>query len=537
MNNFFQNTKTYISTHKKMSIFGGIVIVIVLYFVIRALTSHAAPTAYVLGTATNGTVVSTVTSTGQVSTSDSVDLKPQVSGTLLSIRAKAGDKVTQGETLFTIQATDAARAVQTAENNVASAKLDLLSTQTSNAQSLTDQTKAVATAYATLLSSGLQPQPADQTTANYQLPTISGNYTLGTEGTITVTTYSSAGGVSFETTGLVTSQGLTNSTTAQPIGTSGLFIQFPSNIKGGLSWTISIPNKNSPNYISNENAYETALENQTELQDPASSTAVTLQSKELAITEAENSLASAEETLAEYSIKAPFSGTLADVPVSVGDDISGDTLGTIITNQEIVNLSLNEVDVSKVAVGDKATLTFDAISGLSLTGTVATIDPVGTVTSGVVNYSVTITLDTQDDRVKSGMSVTAAIETGIAQDVITVPSGAVKTTNGASYVMTVPDGDVATPVTGASSANATASQAGVILATPPVRTPVTVGLTDGTTTEITSGLTEGQSIVTKTVTPTAAATAATAAKPSTSLLGGGGAGATRAIGGSRGFGG
>lgn len=508
---FFQRTKTYISTHKKTSIFIGIVFIAIVYFIIHVLVGKNVKTAYVLGTAQTGTVVATVTSTGQIATSATLDLKPQVSGAITAIYAKAGDKVKKGQALFSIEATDAARAVKTAQNNLASAKLDLLATETSQKNSTVDQSDAVKTAYTTLLSSGLSPQPADQTTANSQLPTISGNYTLEKEGTITLTTYSSQGGVSFEASGLVSATGLTNSTTAQPIGNSGLYILFPSNIKGGYTWTIDIPNKNSAGYISNKSAYDTAVKNQQQAQDPASSNAVTLQSKQLAVVQAQNSLASAQETLADYTIRAPFDGVLATIPVIVGDQASSaTTLGTVITNQEIVSLSLNEVDVSKVKVGDKATLTFDAVPDLSITGTVAEINPIGTVTSGVVNYTVKITLDTQDARVKSGMSVTAAIQTGIAQNVVTVPTAAIKTTNGTSYVMTVPDGDTSTPAE---------TGTGVYLATAPTRTEVQVGITDGTTTEITSGLTDGQSIVIKTVAATATTT--TTAKSSTSLLGGG----------------
>jgi RND family efflux transporter MFP subunit len=317
----------------------------------------------------------------------------------------------------------------------------------------------------------------------------------------------------------VTSTGLTNSTTAQPLGDSGLFVLFPSGIKGGLTWTISIPNKNSSSYISNENAYQTALQNQTEDADPNGTDAVTLLSKQLAITQAQNSLDSAEETLAEYTVTAPFSGTLASVPVNVGDQVSsGTTLGTVITNQEVATLSLNEVDVSKVQVGQKATLTFDAIDGLSLAGTVATVDPVGTVSSGVVNYTITISLDTQDPRVKSGMTVTAAIQTAVAQDVLEVPSGAVKTTDGSSYVLVPPAGTAAT--TGST---------GVSLITAPTEAPVVIGITDGTSTQITSGLTEGEKIVTKTIAASTTATAtATKTPTATSLLGGG---TTRGVGG------
>ncbi|MDB5254978.1 MAG: Efflux transporter, family, subunit [Candidatus Nomurabacteria bacterium] len=514
---FFQKIKTYIGAHKKMSIVAGLVIVVGGYFLIHSLTAGKVKTAYVLGTAEQGTVVSTVTSTGQISTSATLELKPQVSGEITAIHAKAGDKVVKGQALFSIQATDAARSVKTAQNNLAAAKLDLLATQTSLKNTSVDQTDAVKNAYTTLLSSGLTAQPADATTTGLQVPTISGNYTLGKEGDITIKTYTSQGGVSFEASGLASGIGLTNSVTPQQIGNTGLYIVFPSSIKGGLTWTISIPNKSSSSYISNKNAYDTAVKNQTQAADPASSNAVTLQSKELSVVQAQNSLSSALETLAQYTVRAPFDGVLATVPVIVGDQASsGTALGTVITNQEIVSLSLNEVDVSKVKVGDKATLAFDAIPDLSITGTVAIINPIGTVTSGVVNYTVTIALDTQDAAIKSGMSVTAAIQTAVAQNVITIPSSAVKTTNGVSYVMTVPEGDEST----------LAETQGVYLATAPVRTEVQVGITDGTTTEIVSGLTEGQSIVTKTVTATT--TAKTTASPS--LLGGGGTGgATRAL--------
>ncbi len=517
---FFQRIRLYIKTHRTTSIILAIIIVVVGYFVIHAATKTAAPSTYVIGTVQTGTIVSTVTGSGQISTSQSVSLQPQVSGQLTAVDVKEGQQVTQGQALFSIDATDAARAVETARESLESAELDLRSTQDQNTNTTSDDSKAVTNAYTTLLSDGLQAQASDETTASYQAPTISGNYVLGTEGTITLTTYSSQGGVSFSTGGLVSATGLTNSTSVQPIGNSGLFILFPSNLKGGLTWTISIPNKASSSYISNENAYETALENQTENADPNGTNAVNLQSKQLAVTQAQNNLDSAEETLAEYTVRAPFNGTMGAIPVNIGDQVSsGTTLGTVITNDEIATLALNEVDVSKVQVGQKVTLTFDAVSELSLVGTVATVDPVGTVSSGVVNYTVTITLDTQDARIKSGMSVTAAIQTGIAQNVLEVPSAAVKTTNGQSYVLIPPVGTTAT----ATTTTGFAAQ-GISLPSAPTETPVTVGITDGTDTQILSGLNAGDMVITKTITASAAAATAAKTTAAPSLLGGGATG-------------
>src|SRR5207248_903868 len=83
---------------------------------------------------------------------------------------------------------------------------------------------------------------------------------------------------------------------------------------------------------------------------------------------------------------------------------------------------------------DKATLTFDAIPDLTISGTVAEIDSLGTVSQGVVTYNVKISFDTQDSRIKGAMSVSAAIITEVKQDVLVVLNSAVKSSSGASYV-------------------------------------------------------------------------------------------------------
>lgn len=514
---FFQKIGNYIKTHRFTSFILALIIIVGGYLIIHAATKKVPPSTYLIGTVQQGTIVSTITGTGQISTSQSVALQPQVSGNLTNIYVKAGQSVNQGQPLFSIDATDAARAVQTDKDNLAAAELDLRSTETQNTNSTTDESKAVADAYNTLLSADLQAQANDLTTANYQAPTISGNYTLGQQGTLTVSTYASEGGISYQVTGLTTGYGLVSSISPQPLGNSGLFILFPQNVKGGLNWNIVVPNKNGSSYIANEEAYQTALENQSENNDPNGTPAVTLAQKQLAVQEAQDTLTTAEETLADYTVTAPFNGTIASIPVSIGDQVSsGTTLGTIIDDQELATLSLNEVEVSKVQVGDKATLTFDAINGLSVAGTVATINPVGTVTSGVVNYTVTINLDTQDPRVLSGMSVTAAIQTAVAENVLEIPNSAVKTSNNGSYVMLVPSD---TPLTTGTT--------GITLTTTPTITPVQVGITDGVNTEITSGLQQGDEVVIKTIAAnTTTATTTTTSAPS--LLGGGGA---------RGFGG
>lgn len=163
-----------------------------------------------------------------------------------------------------------------------------------------------------------------------------------------------------------------------------------------------------------------------------------------------------------------------------GDPVSASTiLATLVTKQKIAEISLNEVDITKIKVGQKTTLTFDAIPDLTITGQVAEIDTVGTVTQGVVTYAVKISFDTQDDRVKPGMSISASIITDIKQDALLAPNSAVKQQGDAAYVEIF----------------AGETQA-------PRQQTVQTGLSNDTMTEITSGLNEGDRVVTQTITQT-----------------------------------
>ena len=243
-----------------------------------------------------------------------------------------------------------------------------------------------------------------------------------------------------------------------------------------------------------------------------------IQNEKISVTAKENALRDAEETYADYSIKAPFDGVVASMSVIKGDSVStGATIATFITKQQIAQISLNEVDVAKIKVGQKVTMTFDAVDGLSISGEVAQIDTIGTVTQGVVTYNVKINLDTQDSRVRPGMTVNADIITDVEQNVLTVPSGAVKTKGTNSYVEMIDN-----PITIASSSSVTSLTA-------PRQQVVQIGISDDTNTQIISGLNEGDEIVTQTI--TTAITKATTPTSASSLLGGS---AGRAAGGATG---
>ncbi len=114
-----------------------------------------------------------------------------------------------------------------------------------------------------------------------------------------------------------------------------------------------------------------------------------------------------------------------------------------------------------------------------------------------------ISFDTQDPRIKSGMSVNASIITEVKTDVLAVPNNAVKT-QGQSHFVEVFDSPL--PVT--------AGTQGTMSLIAPRRVTVETGLSNDSMTEIRTGLTLGEQVVTRTIT-----TAVTTTAPS--ILGGG----------------
>ncbi|MFH1111947.1 MAG: efflux RND transporter periplasmic adaptor subunit [Patescibacteria group bacterium] len=219
-----------------------------------------------------------------------------------------------------------------------------------------------------------------------------------------------------------------------------------------------------------------------------------IRTKKIAIEQKQAALSTAKSSLADCYIYATFDGVIAEInnDVKKGDSVSSSTvLASLITKQHLANITLNELDVAKVKIGQKANLTFDAIEGLTVTGEVADIDSIGTVSQGVVTYNVKIIFATQEDQVKSGMTVSASIITDVKQDVLLVPNSAIKSTNG-NYYVEVPDENV-------SNNQSASTTSGIYLKNQPKRQIIEIGLANDTNTEVTNGLKEGEQIILRTV--------------------------------------
>jgi len=218
------------------------------------------------------------------------------------------------------------------------------------------------------------------------------------------------------------------------------------------------------------------VENQQKLNDlKVGATDLEIKSQQLIVQQRQNSLVNAQQNYADCFMRAPFNGTIVEISITKGDSASsGTTIATLITDQKIAEITLNEIDAAQVKIGQKVTLTFDAVEDLSITGEVAEIDTLGTVSQGVVSYGVKIAFDVQDERIKPGMSMSASIILESKQNVLLAPISAVKTSSNNSYVE-------------------------ILVNNQPQRQTVTTGSSNDTMIEIIEGLEEGDSIITQTV--------------------------------------
>ncbi len=158
-----------------------------------------------------------------------------------------------------------------------------------------------------------------------------------------------------------------------------------------------------------------------------------------AITSAQAKVDAAQATVDSLKIIAPFDGEVVVIYPRVGDLVNTNTVAAILVNRTslFVDVSIDETTISAVKVGNPATITFDALPDLSIRGKVTSINPVGVVSNGVVNYTVRVELDSTDPQILIGQTANVSIQTSAPHTVLYVPVSAVQSDAQGEYVMRI----------------------------------------------------------------------------------------------------
>ncbi len=178
------------------------------------------------------------------------------------------------------------------------------------------------------------------------------------------------------------------------------------------------------------------------------------------IAAAEARVTAAQATINMAKIEAPFNGTVTEVYSKPGDTVTAGTQAFRIDDLSrlLIDVEISEVDINQVEIGQPVSISFDAISGKTYNGIVKEVARVGTITSGVVNFMVTVELSDADGKVLPQMTAGVTITTIELDNVILIPNRAVRMVDGNRVVFVLRDNVPTSIQVGLGSSNGTYSE-------------------------------------------------------------------------------
>jgi RND family efflux transporter MFP subunit len=194
---------------------------------------------------------------------------------------------------------------------------------------------------------------------------------------------------------------------------------------------------------------------------------------------AEQDLKRYKEELMKTEILAPFDGTVVDIGVKENDQLSSfdysskTAVHLVDTSTVEMDGVVDEIDIYKVKVGQKAIVIVDALPNVELKGKVTFISPFGTRETGVVEFPITISLESTEIELKGGLTATADVIVEEHKNIIMVPNRAIKGSPGDYWVEVVIDEKKITTE----------------------KRPVILGTQNDQFSEVISGLSEGEKVI------------------------------------------
>ncbi len=427
------------------------VLAIIGYFGWQQMNASAAATTVRAQTATvtRGTLVATVATAGNVSAPTTAALAFSSSGRVAKVAVQIGDKVKKDQLLIQLDTTDLQLSLRTAQASLASAQANYDSTQVS----LQD---AVKTAQSNLASS------------QANLDSVKAKNDTNLDQVIVAKTALDKAKIALDQ-----AQGAYNSISWR--GDAAMTTQATNLQNATADYNSALANYNITVAGINDTAVRSAqasLDNaQVALDQAQKNIDTSTKQAQSQLDSAKIGVDQAQRNLNNASLYAPFDGYVSAVNFSTGDTASSGTAVSLVDLSNLqVKVLIAEVDMAKIAVGETADMTLDALPGATYQAKVIAISPVGTVTQGVVNYPVVVSVQNPDAAVKPGMTANLAVQVDKRENVLVVPLRAVRTQGNQKIVTVEYKGQQ-------------------------IQTPVGTGLSNDTQVEITNGLQEGDVIV------------------------------------------
>lgn len=460
--------------NKKKFLTLSVIAVVIISIVIVALTwtknsaaSSTGTSAQRTSTVKRGTIEVSITGSGTVTSSSTSDVMANVDGKITKAHFQEGDTVKKGELLYEIDDTDARLNIQKIENSISQAQLSSSSVAKSysnlkitapfngkvtdvvaetgenvnNGMSLftiTETSKLkLSVPFSTSIAENIKAGQTAQVHVQEIMDSIDGTVTA-----IDDNAYLSSDGVQVRNVEItVPNPGTLTETmsasvdilTASGVESSNDIYKFEyankKTVQASSSGTFSKVNIKNNQYV-NKGDLLIEIEND-DLQ-------ITSKSNELKLQDLNNQREAAQKNLENYKIYSSIDGTVTSVKAVGGDSVkTGSSLISIRDFKQMqFTISVDELDISKVQVGQEVSITVDALTETTadpLSGEVVYKAMEGTSSNGVATYDVTIKINNSENLL-AGMNANATVILDKAEDSLIVPIEAVTQMGGRAFV-------------------------------------------------------------------------------------------------------
>lgn len=210
------------------------------------------------------------------------------------------------------------------------------------------------------------------------------------------------------------------------------------------------------------------------------------------VASAKESVQRAQTNLGYATITSPIDGVVLSKSVEEGQTVAASfstpelfTIARDLTNMQVV-ADVDEADIGNVAKGERVSFTVDAYPDDVFSGTVTQVRQEATTTNNVVTYEVVINAPNADLKLKPGLTANVTVYTQENNDVLSIPSKALRYTPQKETVGNRKIQDI----------NGAKNKVWTVEGNTVVAHRVNIGMTDGTHTQVLSGLKAGQEVIT-----------------------------------------
>lgn len=472
-------------------------------------SSAASATSYTTAEVTRMDVSSSITGSGTLEAADSYSVTTLIEGSILTADFEEGDEVEEGTILYTIDSSDASNSLEQAE-------ISLNQAQRSYNNQLESQEDLTITAPVAGQVYSIDVEVGDDVTAGETVATIRDSQTMslevsfpaddassfyvGQSATVTLDstfetltgTISKISGTDTVLTGNVIVRTVTidvsnpgglstEQTASAAVGTATSTASGTFTYKEEETVTAQVSGEVSSIRVSEGDQVSSG---QTLIVLTSDDLDDSLQSASESLRNAEISLENQYENLDDYTITSPIKGTIVDKNYNAGETTEANQVLCTIYDLSYLTmtLSVDELDIANIEVGQSVSIVADAVEDTTYTGTVTKVSEAGTSSGSATTYPVTIRID-ETDGLLPGMSVDATIELASAEDVLAIPSAAL---NRGDTVLVTADSP--------SAANGTLVESTTEDGEDYYSVEVTTGVSGDDYIEIVSGLQEGDTV-------------------------------------------